>query len=140
MRCVAMQGLFHSPVFVVNSTTATFYSTSGCSASSTATSFTSASSYQNSLAVSVGISGSYASASFSANADYNSANSGTSASQAFSFFSGDIAAVAVGQMLATTTIGMALDPSFLALAQAVLSSSGSAQTSNLQQLYEGYGT
>ena len=52
-----------------------------------------------------------------------------------------MASVAIGQMNPLTTLGMALDPSFLNLLQQIRDAkSASDQQASLQALYVGYGT
>ena len=133
-------GLWRNNVFVVNTDSATLYSASGCSASVSTTTTTSASAYQSTYSLSVGISGGYSGASFSANTDYKTMNSGTDANKAYTFVSGTIAQVAIGQLKSLSTIGMQLDPSFLQLVTQIRDSTGDMRTSLLQALYTGFGT
>ena len=133
-------GLWLGSIFVVNNISAQFSSASGCSSSVTTKITTSASQYQNSFSQSVGVSAEYGSSSFSSNVDYQKQNSGTDSNKAFTFISGSIAQVAIGQLKPLTTIGMKLDPSFLQLATEIRDSTLTTRDGLLLSMYQGYGT
>lgn len=59
---------------------------------------------------------------------------------AYSMVSGQVAAVAKGQLRSLSTAGMALDPAFLSVLTAIRDTTGNAQRANLRDLYDNYGT